>query len=433
MTAADQFATLVDTMLARSAATYGNDESQGARRSFGSTSLKANGKIFVMLVKDRLVVKLPAERVDELIDQGAGERFDPGHGRPQKEWLSVQSDRNGGLDGTRHRIGSIRERTLIWRATRSTGRPLLTRRSSSTAGHYVVDSDWGEAQPSADDENRFLKSHDWAEYGAWFLGLTDGANEETKARYGFVFGDFKKFTDQGSSPATTARPSTDTKKSSSRPTVCSSTSTRSSAELPMEKGQMKAAIRDTYGPPSVVRIAEVPRPEPPADQVLVRIEAASVNWADLDNLYPRWKFLRLFLGIRAPRERRIGSDVAGVVDSVGPQVARFKPGDRVFGDLFPFGGGAFAEYVAVPEKGLALIDDAMSFEDAATLPHAAVLAVQGCGYVAADGRPGDRVLCGRSIRKCRPVCRADRQIAGSPRHRRRPRAEARLPLVDGRG
>lgn len=56
----------------------------------------------------------------------------------------------------------------------------------------VPDSDWGESQPSADDENRFKKSHSWDEYGAWFLGLTDDASEETKGRYAFVFGDFKK-------------------------------------------------------------------------------------------------------------------------------------------------------------------------------------------------------------------------------------------------
>ena len=85
----EQFATLVEAMLARSDSTYGNDQSQGARRSFGSTSLKANGKIFAMLVKDHLVVKLSARRVDELVGEGRGERFDPGHGRIQKEWLSV--------------------------------------------------------------------------------------------------------------------------------------------------------------------------------------------------------------------------------------------------------------------------------------------------------------------------------------------------------
>ena len=60
-------------------------------------------------------------------------------------------------------------------------------------GHqYVLDSDWGETAPTADDENAFLKSHTWAEYAEWHLGLTDGANDETKARYGFIYGDFKK-------------------------------------------------------------------------------------------------------------------------------------------------------------------------------------------------------------------------------------------------
>ena len=77
-------------MLERSEATYGNDVAHGARRSFGSTSLKANGKIFAMLVKDHLVVKLPQERVNALIEQGVGERFD--NGRPQREWLSVSSE-----------------------------------------------------------------------------------------------------------------------------------------------------------------------------------------------------------------------------------------------------------------------------------------------------------------------------------------------------
>ena len=74
-------------MLADGAATYGNEG--GAERAFGSTSLKTDGKIFAMLVKDRLVVKLPAARVVELAAEGAGEPFDPGHGRIQKEWLSV--------------------------------------------------------------------------------------------------------------------------------------------------------------------------------------------------------------------------------------------------------------------------------------------------------------------------------------------------------
>ena len=60
------------------------------------------------------------------------------------------------------------------------------------ARQYVLDSDWGEVQPRADDENRYLESHSWDEYSGWFLGLTDGARDETKARYAFVYGDFRR-------------------------------------------------------------------------------------------------------------------------------------------------------------------------------------------------------------------------------------------------
>ena len=60
------------------------------------------------------------------------------------------------------------------------------------AGQYVLDSDWGEVQPKADDENAYLKNHDWDDYAAWHLGLTDGATDETKGRYAFVVGDFRR-------------------------------------------------------------------------------------------------------------------------------------------------------------------------------------------------------------------------------------------------
>jgi TfoX/Sxy family transcriptional regulator of competence genes len=88
MTAEQRWAALVESMLAQGAATYGSD---GPQRAFGSTSLKTDGKIFAMLVKDRLVVKLDRRRVDELVEAGEGRRFDPGHGRLQKEWLHVDS------------------------------------------------------------------------------------------------------------------------------------------------------------------------------------------------------------------------------------------------------------------------------------------------------------------------------------------------------
>ncbi len=156
---------------------------------------------------------------------------------------------------------------------------------------------------------------------------------------------------------------------------------------------MKAAVHETYGSLDVVHIAEVEQPVPSDDQLLVRVKAASVNRGDLDGLGPRPGFARLFMGIRAPRVTRMGLDVAGVVEAVGPSVTRFQPGDRVFADLFNFGAGAFAEYVGASELAFARIPDAMTFEAAATLPHAAILAVQGLRL--RNGRTigaGDRVL-----------------------------------------
>jgi NADPH:quinone reductase-like Zn-dependent oxidoreductase len=156
---------------------------------------------------------------------------------------------------------------------------------------------------------------------------------------------------------------------------------------------MKAAMRERYGSPDVVEVRDVERPSPTGDKVLVRVRAASVNRADLDGIQPRPAFVRPFIGLRAPRNPRIGIDVAGVVESVGPGATRLKVGDNVFADLFAYGQGAFAEYVCAPEKAFQPIPAGMSFEDAATLPHSAVLAVQALRL--RGGRtvgPGDKVL-----------------------------------------
>ena len=72
------------------------------------------------------------------------------------------------------------------------GRAVAHARKLIDAGRYVLDSDWGEVQPDAKDENRFLKAHTWDEYGSWHLGLTQDAEDGTKARYAFVFGDFSR-------------------------------------------------------------------------------------------------------------------------------------------------------------------------------------------------------------------------------------------------
>lgn len=142
---------------------------------------------------------------------------------------------------------------------------------------------------------------------------------------------------------------------------------------------MRAAVRYRFGPPDVVEIRDIDRRTPKADEVLVRVQAASVNRADLDGLYPKPSFTRLFLGVRAPRNRRVGCDGAGIVEPVGPNVTRFRPNDRIFGDLYPHGLGSLAQYVCASELAFAAIPPGMTFEVAATLPHSAILAVQ---YVA---------------------------------------------------
>lgn len=156
---------------------------------------------------------------------------------------------------------------------------------------------------------------------------------------------------------------------------------------------MKAAVRERYGSIDVVHLVDIDRPVPSGDQVLVRVRAASVNRGDLDGLGPKPAFARLFMGLRAPRDHRIGLDVAGVVEAVGPDATRFRPGDEVFADLFLYRTGSFAEYVCAVERAFQAIPSGMSFEDAATLPHSAVLAVQGLRL--RKGRtikPGDKVL-----------------------------------------
>jgi NADPH:quinone reductase-like Zn-dependent oxidoreductase len=162
----------------------------------------------------------------------------------------------------------------------------------------------------------------------------------------------------------------------------------------MDTGPVKIAWRDRWGGPEVIELRDVDTPVPTGDQVLVKVCAASVNRADLDWMLPKggW-FARLLLGLRRPRRHTLGIDVAGTVESVGPEATSLKPGDRVFGDLIRFGMAAFAEYVCVPERALQPIPDELPFEEAATLPHSALLAVMGLKpYWGQELRPGDSVM-----------------------------------------
>lgn len=139
---------------------------------------------------------------------------------------------------------------------------------------------------------------------------------------------------------------------------------------------MKAFVMDSYGTPDVLEMRDVATPTPKADQVLVRVLAASVNDWDW-GLLQGAPINRLFSGVLTPRVRILGGDIAGRVEAVGADVKAFQPGDEVYGDLCMSGFGAFAEYVCAPEKGLAHKPAAMTFEQAAAIPQAGELAVQG--------------------------------------------------------
>lgn len=157
---------------------------------------------------------------------------------------------------------------------------------------------------------------------------------------------------------------------------------------------MKAIVRDRYGSPDVLELRDIATLVVKDDEVLVRVRASSVNTADIDYLRGRPTAARItpgLYGLRAPTNRVLGLNVAGQVEAVGKDVTGLRPGDKVFGDMTLHGFGAFAEYVSAPERAFATQPAGMTYEEAATLPHAAVLALQGLR----SGRrlqPGHRVL-----------------------------------------
>lgn len=153
---------------------------------------------------------------------------------------------------------------------------------------------------------------------------------------------------------------------------------------------MLAVIGDRYGSSDVLRVDEVVRPVPGPGEILVRVHASSVNTADLDNLSGRPWQVRVATGLRRPRKQVLGLDMAGVVESVGPDVVSTTVGDKVWADLFPTRAGAFSQFVCVPEKAVHPLPTGLSFEEAATAPHSGLLAVQALKYCKVS--PGDRVL-----------------------------------------
>ncbi len=135
---------------------------------------------------------------------------------------------------------------------------------------------------------------------------------------------------------------------------------------------MKAIVYHSYGPPDVLKCEEIEKPTAGDNEVLIKVRAASVN--PLDLLFRGTSYMvRMITGLRRPKDTRLGVDVAGQVEAVGRNVTQFKPGDAVFGTC----KGAFAEYACAPESALVVKPDNVTFEQVASVPIAALTALQG--------------------------------------------------------
>ena len=155
---------------------------------------------------------------------------------------------------------------------------------------------------------------------------------------------------------------------------------------------MKAIVFTQYGPPDGLELKEVSKPTPKDDELLISVHASSINSWD-------WEFLngipfinRLMFGLLKPKPGKqiLGADIAGTVEAVGRHVTRFQPGDEVFGDLWDNWGG-FAEYACAHETALEPKPANSTFEEAAAVPQAGVLALQGLRKTG-QMQPGQKVL-----------------------------------------
>jgi NADPH:quinone reductase-like Zn-dependent oxidoreductase len=177
---------------------------------------------------------------------------------------------------------------------------------------------------------------------------------------------------------------------------------------------MKAVVYCDYGVPNL-KFQEIEKPTPADDQLLVKVRAASVNPLD-------WHFIEgtpyimraMGVGMRKPKDTRLGVDFAGTVEAVGKNVTKFKPGDEVFGGRT----GAFAEYVCVREaRAVTSKPVSITFEQAAAVPIAGITALQGLrdkGKV----QPGQKVLINGASGGVGTVCGADREVVRSGSDRR---------------
>ena len=150
---------------------------------------------------------------------------------------------------------------------------------------------------------------------------------------------------------------------------------------------MKAVVYYNYGSPDVLKCEEIEKPTAGDNEVLIKVRAASVNPYDWHFMRGTPYIVRIMAGLRKPKDKRLGVDVAGQVEAVGRNVTQFKPGDEVFGAC----RGAFAEYACTSESALVMKPDNVTFEQAASVPIAAFTALQGLrdkGHL----QPGQKVL-----------------------------------------
>ncbi len=159
---------------------------------------------------------------------------------------------------------------------------------------------------------------------------------------------------------------------------------------------MKAVLYTKYGPPEVLRLAEIPKPTPKDNEVLIKVYATTAHIGDTrmrSFTVPQgmWLFARLFLGVFGPKRQVLGMELAGDVEAVGKRVTRFKPGDLVFASTSSVNFGGYAEYKCMPEDGmLAIKPDNLTYEEAAAAPNGMVTALRCLNK--ANIQPGQQVL-----------------------------------------
>ena len=154
---------------------------------------------------------------------------------------------------------------------------------------------------------------------------------------------------------------------------------------------MKAIVLSQYGSPDNLELKDVEKPVPKDGEVLVKVHATTINDWDWCLVRGNPFYIRLLCGWRRPNIQVPGAEVAGRVETVGQNVTQFRPGDAVYGDISECGFGGFAEYVSVPETALALMPEGITFTEAAAIPHAVMLAVQGLIDVG-QLQPGQKLL-----------------------------------------